>query len=96
MSKADTTLKTALAALGNVVILERPSSAETLGSAASSALRARRRQYQAREVLEGRQAASDQLATLNDSLEAKVQERTKALSQANDRITSEVIEREKA
>jgi signal transduction histidine kinase len=96
MSKADTALKTALAALGNVVILERPLSAETLGSAASSALRARRRQYQAREVLEGRQAASDQLAMLNDSLEAKVQERTKALSQANDRITSEVIEREKA
>ena len=96
MGKADTALKATLAALGNVVILERPLSAETLGSAASSALRARRRQYQAREVLEGRQAASDQLAMLNDSLEAKVQERTKALSQANDRITSEVIEREKA
>jgi signal transduction histidine kinase len=96
MSKADTALKTALAALGNVVILERPLSAETLGSAVNSALRARRRQYQAREVLEGRQSASDQLATLNDSLEAKVQDRTKALSQANDRITAEVIEREKA
>lgn len=95
MSKADTALKTAIAALGNVVILERPLSVETLGSAASSALRARRRQYQAREVLEGRQATSDQLAWLNDSLEAKVDDRTRALSQANDRITAEVIEREK-
>ena len=96
MSKADLELKATLAALGNVVILERPLSAETLGSAASSALRARRRQYQAREVLEGRQAASDQLAALNGSLEAQVQDRTRALSLANDRITAEVIEREKA
>jgi signal transduction histidine kinase len=95
LGKADTALKTTLSALGNVVILERPLSVETLGSAASSALRARRRQYQAREVLEGRQAASDQLAALNDSLEAKVDDRTRALSQANDRITAEVIEREK-
>jgi signal transduction histidine kinase/ActR/RegA family two-component response regulator len=96
MSKAAPALKTTLAALGNVVILERPLSSETLGSAAGSALRARRRQYQAREVFEGRQAASDQLTSLNDSLEAKVQDRTKALSQANDRITAEVIERERA
>jgi len=96
MSKADIALKSALAVLGNVVILERPLSAETLGSAASSALRARRRQYQAREVLEGRQGALEQLAAFNGSLEAKVDERTKALSQANDRITAEVIEREKA
>jgi signal transduction histidine kinase len=95
LGKADTALKAILSALGNVVILERPLSVETLGSAASSALRARRRQYQAREVLEGRQAASDQLAALNDSLEAKVDDRTRALSQANDRITAEVIEREK-
>jgi signal transduction histidine kinase len=95
LGKTDTALRIMLASLGNVVILERPLSVETLGSAASSALRARRRQYQAREVLESRQAASDQLAALNDSLEAKVQDRTKALSQANDRITAEVIEREK-
>jgi len=96
MSKADIALKAALAVLGNVVILERPLSAETLGSAASSALRARRRQYQAREVLEDRQGALEQLAAFNGSLEAKVDDRTKALSQANDRLTAEVIEREKA
>jgi len=34
--------------IGNVVLLERPLNAETLTSAAQSALRARRRQYQAR------------------------------------------------
>lgn len=93
--KADAALKSVLSALVNVVILERPLSAEMLSSAASSALRARRRQYQAREALQGRQAASDQLTVLNDSLEAKVADRTRALSQANDRITAEVIEREK-
>lgn len=96
MGKTDTALKSMLSALVNVVILERPLSAEMLGSAASSALRARRRQYQAREALQGRQAASEQLTELNDSLEAKVEDRTRALSQANDRITAEVIEREKA
>ena len=44
-------LKATLAALGNVLLLERPLSADTLATAAGSALRARRRQYEAREVL---------------------------------------------
>jgi len=95
LGKGDAALKAAIAVLGNVIILERPLSAETLGSAARSALRARRRQYQAREVLAARQAASDELAVLNETLEAKVEDRTRALSQANDRITAEVIERER-
>ena len=95
IGKGDSALKAALAALANVVVLERPLSAETLGSAAASALRARYRQYQAREILVERQAASAELAALNDTLEAKVVDRTRALSQANDRITAEVIEREK-
>ena len=37
---------------GNLVLLERPLNAETLVSAAESAVRARRRQYAAREHLE--------------------------------------------
>jgi signal transduction histidine kinase len=86
----------ALTALGNVVLLERPLSAETLGSAADSALRARLRQYQAREVLLDRQAVSAELAALNATLEARVAERTLALAQANDRLTAEIIERERA
>ena len=47
-----------LARLGNVVLLERPLHAETLLSAANSALRARRRQYEIRRhVLEQERAA---------------------------------------
>ncbi|AVR96615.1 response regulator [Pseudoduganella armeniaca] len=85
-----------LTALGNLVLLERPLSAATLGSAAESALRARRRQYAAREVLADREAVSAQLASLNATLEARVAERTLALAQANDRLTQETIERERA
>lgn len=82
-------LKATFAALGNVLLLERPLSADTLATAAGSALRARRRQYEAREVLA-------QLASLNANLEARVEERTRALAQANDRLTAEVMERERA
>jgi signal transduction histidine kinase len=82
--------------LGNVVLLERPLSAGMLGSAIGSALRARHRQYQARAVLADREAVSDELAALNATLESRVAERTRALAQANDRLTAEVIEREKA
>ncbi|WUR15651.1 response regulator [[Empedobacter] haloabium] len=85
-----------LAALGNLVLLERPLSAATLGSAAESALRARRRQYEARELLADREAVSAQLASLNATLEARVAERTLALAEANDRLTRETIERERA
>lgn len=83
-------------ALGNIILLERPLSAEALGSTIGSALRARRRQYQARAVLADRQAVSNELAALNATLESRVEERTRALAQANDRLTAEVIEREKA
>ncbi|WP_371870561.1 ATP-binding protein [Pseudoduganella umbonata] len=83
-------------ALGNVILLERPLSADTLGSATGAALRARHRQYQARAVLADRQRVSDELAALNATLETRVDERTRALAQANDRLTAEVIEREKA
>jgi len=82
-------------ALGNVILLERPLSAETLGSATGAALRARYRQYQARAVLADRQRVSDELAVLNATLESRVAERTRALAQAHDRLTAEVAEREK-
>ena len=88
-------IKATLGVLGNVVLLERPLSADTLAAAAASALRARRRQYASREVLAQRQVVADQLASLNAHLEARVGERTLALAQANDRLTAEVIERER-
>jgi signal transduction histidine kinase/CheY-like chemotaxis protein len=89
--------------LGNVIQLERPLNVETLISAAGSALRARRRQYQARDMLVEREraaqhlrASQDQLVQLNETLEARIEERTRALAQANDRLTKEIIERERA
>lgn len=50
-----------LQAIGNIVLLERPINAETLISAARSAVRARRRQYLARDHLENRTKAEEQL-----------------------------------
>lgn len=50
-----------LQGMGNIVLLERPINAETLLSAARSAVRARRRQYLARDDLEIRTKAEEQL-----------------------------------
>lgn len=50
-----------LQSLGNVMLIERPVSSEALVSAAHSALRARRRQYQARAMLAERAAANERL-----------------------------------
>ena len=66
----------ALDQLGNVVVLERPIHSETLTSAVSSALRVRRRQYQAREQLEKLEAAEQRLTELNRRLESRVQTST--------------------
>lgn len=88
--------------LGNIILLERPLNAQTLRSAATSALRARRRQYQARDLLAERertaaslQHSQDALLSLNETLESRIEERTRALAQANDRLMNEVIERER-
>ena len=88
--------------LGNVILLERPINTQTLRSAVGAALRARRRQYQARDVLADRErtAASllqsqQALVNLNETLEVRIEERTRALAQANDRLMNEVIERER-
>jgi signal transduction histidine kinase/ActR/RegA family two-component response regulator len=75
--------------LGNVVMLERPFNAETLRSAARSAQRARKRQYQARSTLQERM-------DLNATLEIRIAERTAELAQANDRLMREMRERERA
>ena len=91
-----------LGELGNVVLLERPLNAQTLCSAAASARRARRRQYQARDVLADRERTADSLdqsrqdlVQLNETLETRIDERTRALAQANDRLMNEMIERER-
>jgi PAS domain S-box-containing protein len=56
--------------LGNVIFLERPFRPSTFGSVVQTALRSRRRQYEARR-------ADEALHRLNESLEAQVAERTR-------------------
>ena len=85
-----------LHSLGNLVLLERPLNAETLASAAESAVRARRRQYAAREHLDELKRTRSELERLNHELENRILTRTKELSSANDRLMKEINERERA
>jgi signal transduction histidine kinase/CheY-like chemotaxis protein len=66
-----------LEVLGNVTFLERPFHPTTLVSVARSALRARRRQYEARARLESLAASQLELTRANETLEARVGERTR-------------------
>jgi signal transduction histidine kinase/ActR/RegA family two-component response regulator len=75
--------------LGNVTVLERPLAATSLKSAVRSALRARARQRQAEHYLA-------QLEHLTTTLELRVEERTRQLSEANRRLQAEMEERERA
>lgn len=98
----DHTVNSRLGDFGNVILLERPLNAETLRSASLAALRGRRRQYLARGIMAERvrtaailsKSQADLLA-LNETLESRIEERTRALAQANDRLTNEGIERER-
>jgi signal transduction histidine kinase/CheY-like chemotaxis protein len=85
----------ALLALGNVVVLERPVHGDTLASAVAASLRVRRRQYEARARLLALQTAEERLTQLNATLEARIVERTEALSRANNPLVQEVSERER-
>ena len=66
-------------ALGNVIFLERPLNAMSLTSTIGTALRARRRQWQVRDHMAERAAITETLRHLNETLEARVAERTEAL-----------------
>ena len=72
--------------LGNVVVLERPVNSQTLVSAARSAIRARRRHYKARALLQERDDNERALRELNGSLEARVLERTRALDRTHETL----------
>jgi signal transduction histidine kinase len=82
--------------LGNVLVLERPIHGETLARAASSALRARLKQYETRRHLEHLGAAEERLTQLNATLETRIEQRTEELSRANNQLMSEIAERERA
>jgi len=79
--------------LGNVVVLERPIHADTLASAAASALRGRRRQYEARERMQELTSAENRLMTLNGTLEDRIGRRTVELARANNQLMQEIAER---
>ena len=72
--------------LRNVSLLERPVQPITLTSTIQSALRARRRQYEIRALLEAREQTAQELEKL-------VIERTKALEEANTQLRLEIEER---
>ena len=74
--------------LQNVSMLERPLQAITLTSAMRVALRARRRQYEVKALMEAQEQAAGRL-------EALVAERTQELVNANEDLKSQMIERER-
>lgn len=76
-----------LEGLRNVSLLERPVETVTLASAVRAALRARRRQYQTRDLLLERMQVAARLEEL-------VADRTKELEGANQRLRAEIAERE--
>ncbi|MFC4275890.1 response regulator [Achromobacter aloeverae] len=85
---------TGVEALGNVTLLERPLRGDVLRRAITAALRARARQYQAREQM-GRQGDIEEaLHILNETLESRIGARTHDLARANDRLMKEVRARE--
>jgi len=87
--------RTALRELSNLVLLERPVNADTLASAAQSALRARQRQYLTRKHLAELHASKLTVERANDALESRIAERTADLAGANDRLMREILERER-
>lgn len=80
----------------NATVLERPLHPTSLVSAARSAIRGRGRQRLAARHLFELEEARAELRSLADLLETKVRERTRDLANANDRLTAEIAEREKA
>jgi signal transduction histidine kinase len=89
-------------ALGNVSFLERPFHPTTLISVVKTALRGRRRQYEARarvEALhesEGHAKRSEaELRRLNETLETRVAERTAEIEATNRQLLSQIEERER-
>jgi len=88
--------------LGNVSFLERPFHPTTLISVVRTALRGRRRQYEARARLEAlrkseahARLAEAKLRRLNETLETRVEERTDELAAANRQLVAQIEERER-
>jgi len=80
-------------ALGNVAFLERPFHPTTLVSVVKTAIRARRRQYEARSRLEELRATEIKLRAVNETLETRVAARTREIDAANRQLVSQIEER---
>jgi len=65
--------------LGNVTLVERPFHVATLLSVVRTAVRSRRRQYEARSRLEALRASEERLSELTDTLEQRVRQRSAEL-----------------
>jgi signal transduction histidine kinase len=75
-------------ALGNLSFLERPFHPTTLVSVIETALRGRRRQYEARDLIRAVREAEE-------LLERRVEERTAELEDANRQLAAQIVERER-
>ena len=91
-----------MGAFGNISFLERPFHPTTLISVLKTALRGRRRQYDARARLEAlhqseslARTAETNLRRLNETLEIRVTERTGEIDAANRQLLSQIEERER-
>jgi signal transduction histidine kinase/CheY-like chemotaxis protein len=89
-------------ALGNVTFLERPFHPTTMVSVVKTALRGRRRQYEARARLEALHKSEShtkrseaELRRLNETLETRVAERTAEIGATNRQLVSQIEERER-
>jgi signal transduction histidine kinase/CheY-like chemotaxis protein len=89
-------------ALGNISFLERPFHPTTLISVVKTALRGRRRQYEARARLEALHESEShakrseaELRRLNETLETRVAERTAEIEATNRQLVSQIAERER-
>jgi signal transduction histidine kinase/CheY-like chemotaxis protein len=89
-------------ALGHLAFLERPFHPTTFISMVKTALRGRRRQYEARARLEAlhesegnARRAETELRGLNETLEARVAERTGEIEAANRQLVAQFEERER-
>ena len=88
--------------LGNVAFLERPFHPTTFISVVKTALRGRRRQYEARARLESLRKSESharhaeiELRGLNETLEARVVARTEEIEAVNQQLVSQIEERER-
>jgi signal transduction histidine kinase len=84
-----------LEVLGNVTFIERPFHPATFSSVARTAYKARQRQFEARARMEELRRSEERLRHLNETLEARVAERTAALIQAHDMVLEEIAQRER-